>query len=258
MKTCTVSCAICCKEFSSKRRDAKYCSKECSREAEVQAMPIDTCLHCGKEFRVDKPERKYCSHECYSAASIGSTRNSKKRINKHCVVCGTVFESGGRLGDSNFCSWECRYKGRYRKGKIAKELSLSDAAYIAGFCDGEGCFMLFMRRDVVCIRISAANTNKGILEWLVDVTGTGNIVRKPSNNPKHKVSYQWLCNSESAESVLRQIRPYLRIKTRQADMLLDVQEKLKIPSLKADRAWQKEAYEQVRRMNRRGPIEAGS
>jgi len=58
--------------------------------------------------------------------------------------------------------------------------------------------------------------------------------------------------------IIKQFRPYLRIKTRQADMLLDVQEKLKIPSLKADRAWQKEAYEQVRRMNRRGPIEAGS
>lgn len=261
MKICTVVCVICGKEFSAKRRDAKHCSKECSRAAEVQAMPIGKCERCGKEYRIDKPGRKYCGRDCYVASIDGHVSYvPTKRIKKQCVVCGTEFETGGSLGRSerDFCSWECRYKGRYRKGKKAKELSATDAAYIAGFCDGEGCFMLFMRRDTVVARITAANTNEGIIKWLIDVTGTGNIVRKPSNNPKHKVSYHWLCNSESAETVLKQIRPYLRIKTRQADMILDVQEKLRDPAMKADRTWQLEVFEQMKAMNRRGPTEAGS
>lgn len=60
-------------------------------------------------------------------------------------------------------------------------------------------------------------------------------------------------NSEAAESILQQVRPYLRIKHEQADICLDAQERLRNPALKADRSWQYEYRDRVRALNQRGP-----
>lgn len=250
-----MKCIICGNQLEGTRAGAKYCSRECSRVAERQKQPLTTCAKCGKEFKADKPDRKYCSHLCFTTAQIGHTHSPKKRIIKNCVACGKEFEAGGRLGRQSreFCSWECRYKGRYRMSKAANTLSPLDAAYIAGFLDGEGSFLLYMRRDVAAVRITATNTNRAVIEWLKEVCGVGIIVKGKTLSDKHRLTWHWNCNSESAELVLRQIRPYLKIKTEQADFAMTVQEKLRDPAQKADRSWQKEAHEHMKFLNRTGP-----
>lgn len=61
-------CAQCGQTFKNSRKDAKYCSRDCSSEAQKKGKN-KTCAHpdCNKEFYV-KPskeeDRKYCSMDC--------------------------------------------------------------------------------------------------------------------------------------------------------------------------------------------------
>lgn len=250
------TCVICHKEFTAKRSDAKYCGKECARKGDKLLGPISQCEQCGKDFHADKPGRKYCSHKCYTDANVGHPAyNPKRRVTKACVVCGTEFETGGRAGGASkaFCSWECRYKGRYRKGKQANALSATDAAYIAGFMDGEGSIMIQPKWNAYSIRISAVNTDHEVMQWIVSATGIGRIYHRKRTNSSHSDTWWWQCASESAESILSQIRPYLRIKAKHADIALEFQERLRNPALKADQSWQVEMFEHVKALNRRGP-----
>lgn len=62
-------CVVCGKEYeTSKRKDAKYCSKNCAAKGRrISGIDdeIRICEFCGKEFSANKySEVKYCSSEC--------------------------------------------------------------------------------------------------------------------------------------------------------------------------------------------------
>lgn len=218
-------------------------------------MSICQNPQCNKEFKPTRHGQKYCGRECFKIMFRGHPPyNPKKRIIKKCLVCEKDFETGGRAGDPDqrFCSDECKYRGRYRHGEISKELTPQQASYIAGLMDGEGSFILYMRGDVVCLRINIANTKRAMLDWVVEATGIGSIVERENKNPNHMNSMWWQVNSEGAESVIKQIRPYLTIKQAQADLALKTQERLRDPSLKSDRSWQSDYHRRMQVLNKRG------
>lgn len=182
-------------------------------------------------------------------------------ITKHCVVCGNPFEvcPPGRSSrairrpfDTDYCSRDCRHRGRWRQGTPCKELSATHAAYIAGFFDGEGSVLLYKRHTNVALRVTFANTKHHALEWIRDTIGAGNIVVTTRNNDKHATSYLLLINSQAAASLLEQIELYLIIKGEQARLAIDFQQRLKVPHLKADTTWQFETRDRLRLLNQRG------
>lgn len=183
-------------------------------------------------------------------------------ITKQCVVCGTSFDvcppgrtsrTNRRSFDAEYCSRECRHRARWRQGTPCKELSATQAAYIAGFFDGEGSVLLYQRHANIALRITFANTKRAILEWISETIGAGNIVTTTRNNNKHATSHLLLINSQAAASLLEQIKPYLIIKSEQARLAIDFQSRLKVPQLKADTAWQFETRDRLRALNKRGP-----
>jgi hypothetical protein len=118
--------------------------------------------------------------------------------------------------------------------------------------DGEGSIMLYRRRDKAALRISFTNCDKAVLDWIADVTACGTYSVRPSSD-KHKQSFILALNADAAASLLQQVRPYLRIKHKQADLALDFQERLKTPALNASRSWQFDYLNRIKAMNRRGP-----
>jgi hypothetical protein len=229
-----------------------------------------TCAQCGVSFerpwRNSKPTRKrYCGQDCYNKARTGLARGPYKGHEpeeRACVVCGKVFMVGGRgLPGRRVirCSMACQKAGRYRTGAVAKEMTVADAAYLAGLIDGEGHisgYIYSYRNETLYIKVAIANTYKPVLDWAQEVTGVGSVTaRRGSNpNPKHKLRYSWQCNAMAAESVLKQVLPYLRIKPDRAQLALDVLQRLREPAQKADRSWQIETAERFREMNKRGPV----
>jgi len=98
-------------------------------------------------------------------------------------------------------------------------------AYIAGFLDGEGSIMLMNRRQrhktkSWSCRVSIANTDRPILEWIQSLYG-GSIGLAKSLNPLHKDCWHWRLDSKGAVEFLRLVRPYLRLKAMRADVVFE-------------------------------------
>jgi hypothetical protein len=101
--------------------------------------------------------------------------------------------------------------------------------------------------------LMVSNTGKMLLDWIAETTGVGAVCAQYKATQKRKATWFWRCNADAAESVLKQIRPYLVLKTAQADLALKTQERLRNSALKADRTWQEEWRQKMRALNRRGP-----
>ena len=104
----------------------------------------------------------------------------------------------------------------------------TDLAYIAGFIDGEGYVGYTKRRDRqkrnpnhinLVLNVRVTNTNYALLLWLRDMTGTGNIVKLKGMRFGQKTCYQWYCYGDNARELLRQLKPYLKIKAGQGFLI---------------------------------------
>jgi len=179
----------------------------------------------------------------------------RRRIALRCECCSAEFEAGGRSGkrrEARFCSWQCERKSRFRTGATAKVLEPVDAAYLAGLIDGEGSIMLTKRKTNVALTLTITNTVKSVLEWVIEIAGVGSIQEKNQYSPLHKKGWTFSVHSQAASSLLLQLRPYLKIKTSQADLAMSFFDRLCIPQLKADRVWQSDWRMQMKTLNQRG------
>jgi hypothetical protein len=89
-------------------------------------------------------------------------------------------------------------------------------AYIAGFVDGEGCIGFCRLRTYVFPRVLVTNTDFDILEDLQAKFG-GDIKPLSLRKANWKQGYTWRLSNMRAVDFLDAIRPWLRIKDRQAD-----------------------------------------
>lgn len=182
-------------------------------------------------------------------------------ITKQCIACGGDFNvcPPGKSSrtcrakyDQVFCSNKCSCKSRYRSGIDCAELSDVDAAYIAGFLDGEGSIMIIGRADAFMLRVSFANNKRNVLEWIREKTGVGNVTEKSRENQNHATSYMLLINSNAANSLLKQVSKYLIIKKEQSLLAMEFFGNLRTPKLKSEREWQAAARATMQELNHRG------
>lgn len=117
--------------------------------------------------------------------------------------------------------------------QIDPPLSIDEAAWLAGFIDGEGCLQIQMTnskrdrhvRSTTCtISISQAEPRTDVLYWLRDrIGGTVNSHGTHLRNPKHNKSYSWSISGANVSAVCDAILPYLKLKKRQAELLIENQ-----------------------------------
>lgn len=267
------TCEYCNEEFNARNSKARFCGVAC-RGASRRQRKQATCTNCSKVFegRVSDIDTRlarneniiFCSSHCAAEYAKGKPKPSTQvePTEKTCPACGKAFLVGGRKNKklrSQFCSRDCALSSRYHHGKQGSQMSNTDAAYLAGFIDGEGTIMLIVRANKsVGVLLTVANTKAAAITWIMEVTGVGRLHSRPRRSAKHAPTFWWQASSEAAESILEQIRPYLKIKSEQADLALEFQGNLRDPKFKANRDLQSEYRERMKFMNRRGPIEAGS
>ena len=176
------------------------------------------CQQCGKIFEISAADEargrgKYCGVDCYHASRNGLERiNIRKRELRNCVICGIQFETGGRAGKRMlYCSRTCQAIGRVYVARV-NQMTATDAAYLAGLLDGEGSIVAAKKcQKRTTWRLVMSNTDFGLLEWCMKVTGCGSIVRHKHNNPKWADAGMWQCYSWNARDILKQILPYMKI-----------------------------------------------
>ena len=113
-------------------------------------------------------------------------------------------------------------------------LSETDKAYIAGIIDGEGCIYIDNWKDTrgrpnrcYIIRVKVAMTDREVPEWLSSVVGgscRNYDCRKKNNN--HKIIYIWSYCGTKTIDFLKIIKPYLKIKHKQAEVAIEFRKTL--------------------------------
>ena len=107
--------------------------------------------------------------------------------------------------------------------KVSRSLSLDQAAYIAGLIDGEGTVTLTRKHKnenrQLCVSISS--TERNLLEFVLDATGTGKITTKKTTRYNHSPSFTYAVYNRQALALLDQVRPHLKsYKLRRAELIL--------------------------------------
>jgi len=119
--------------------------------------------------------------------------------------------------------------GNPRQGTFMFESRKELMAYLAGFLDGEGSFIIiFDCNGVFSGRINAGQVDRRPLELLVATFGgrirkiTKSYVSKFGN----QMVTQWDITGPSMYKMLLEIQPYLLVKAEQADCLISLQESI--------------------------------
>jgi hypothetical protein len=218
-------------------------------------MPI--CAKCGKEFvghRNWQASRYYCSTECqYSDI-----------VEEPCLWCGKPFKVRRYLlGTKRYCSTSCRNKGYWeRKKDRPKALRIEEAAYIAAFIDGEGTISIrkYKRKAMAGgVRyvpvVEMNNSDVGVMQYLRSVIGPNRYhVHSKQRQENHKKMYQLRLPSNVQRWLLEEILPYLRIKRRQAEIVMQLLDLLRQKKYGEDANLEdrEKLYQEVHDINHRG------
>lgn len=127
---------------------------------------------------------------------------------------------------------------------------------MAGFIDGEGSILICrqswktktIKRGNFYPRIAVFNTNKEILEYIKNTLNCGNVKISTKTHGNYKIVYRWeIGKGEDIKRTLEFIKPHLKVKVKQAEILINFLETKDLS--------QKEIYfNQVRELNRKGVL----
>lgn len=115
---------------------------------------------------------------------------------------------------------------------MPKTVSETDAAYVAGLIDGEGCFCITRKKPTgrkhspsYEAHLVVAMSNASVLAWLKDLLGGWDQfhVRKL---PSGKQMYRWQAKSEDSVRIAKLLLPYLKVKRKQAELFIRFREQL--------------------------------
>lgn len=137
--------------------------------------------------------------------------------------------------------------------------------YIAGFVDGEGCISIHENRawlaesangrPRIVMQVAIANCNRAILEQIQKQHG-GAICTTTQKNPNAKKGYSLRLSEQAGCRFLKKILPYLRIKHKQARLMLQLGKRKEkdLTYLSAhESVIRRKIAERCQALNKRGP-----
>jgi len=115
-----------------------------------------------------------------------------------------------------------------RANAVGKKFSEAELAYITGFLDADGAIMACIElhsgkrfRFRVRVSIKITQHDRQILDWIQRILNAG-IVRANRLGDKSQTFDLHIRDRNEVHKILMRIRPYLRVKHRQADIALKI------------------------------------
>ena len=184
---------------------------------------------------------------------------------KKCCRCDldlpiTDFYRKGISGRMSFCKkCDAKRQGRELKSKPIVQFTVEQLSYLGGLVDGEGHIGMAARKrktgkyvdnGLVHVRMVIGITAIEIFE-IKEWFGIGKIYTSKPKNKKHKTRFDWTIRSNEIKMLLPQLIPFLRIKKKQAELLMEY---YSVPRTKDEnyRSKVKEIYKQIKALNTRG------
>ena len=103
-----------------------------------------------------------------------------------------------------------------------------EKAYLAGIIDGEGSFIIYLKsggkrpdRKFHRCMLSVANTDHDLILYMQDLLG-GRIGQTQGALAHHRTVYRLVVEGRTLSDVTLSVLPYLRVKRRQADLVLEM------------------------------------
>ena len=93
-------------------------------------------------------------------------------------------------------------------------------AYIAGLLDGEGYIFIHKYRNYMSLRVGISNTYVPVLKYVKEYYG-GNIYKHIRQKKIHKIGYEWVLQNKYTKQFLKDMLPFLIIKSKRAKLALD-------------------------------------
>ena len=131
-------------------------------------------------------------------------------------------------GDETVRNYLIKYKIKRRRDapryiRTIKHLSKTQASYLAGIIEGEGTITIVKSARLIgdlTPSLSVANTNKDLIDWLLNNVG-GRVMSSQPKNKNYKLKYNWITSSVLDVSVIiKMVYPYLIIKKSNAKKVL--------------------------------------
>jgi hypothetical protein len=99
-----------------------------------------------------------------------------------------------------------------RAYREVRQLSVAEAAYLAGLIDGEGTVTLSRKHagDMRQLVVSISNTELRILEFALLSAGAGKLTNKCRSKAHHTPSCAYALWNRQALALLAQVEPYVR------------------------------------------------
>ena len=189
-------------------------------------------------------------------------RQSRHWPRIRCIVCEKEFSPYKHAHRRQCCSDACRRQHDEAKYVVKRTLSAVDAAYIAGLVDGEGTLSIWRESQPEnktgfksVITFTIAQANQPFLEDIREILGNGRIYSTGRvKNPKHKKCFQLGFKRHQTRWILPQLIPYLRIKRRQAELVMQCLDTLDRSSRRDGDAHAERAalYHECHALNQRG------
>lgn len=100
-----------------------------------------------------------------------------------------------------------------------------DLAYAAGIVDGEGYIGITVNKRSIHCKVMVGMTDPEVPAWLMETFGGGLSFYPPrSSGGAKRGLHQWRVTGAKAEEFCRLLRPYLKVKHRQAELVLRFRE----------------------------------
>ncbi|MBI2341472.1 MAG: LAGLIDADG family homing endonuclease [Deltaproteobacteria bacterium] len=109
-------------------------------------------------------------------------------------------------------------------------MNSEEKAYIAGIIDGEGTITLTKhhKNETPIPVVSISNCKLELLEWIRSKINSGNIMKKKRRKSYHSDAFELRVRNNLALELLRNIKDYLILKHKQADLILLSYKKLTV------------------------------
>jgi len=127
---------------------------------------------------------------------------------------GMLYQGLRRLADCDFAM---------RIMELETFMHLKEKAYIAGIIDGEGTVTLSRAHanETPAPKVSVANNNLQLLQWIKSKVGSGIIIRRSKRKVQHGTQYVLDIYNDAALDLLNEVREYLIVKRPHAGLLVD-------------------------------------
>jgi hypothetical protein len=119
--------------------------------------------------------------------------------------------------------------GKTKNHVSYKEMSIEEAAYTAGFVDGEGSIYAIKERKPencsgysITLALSIGQCHLGVLEAVRDMAGNGRVISEKKMKVNHKDRWKLIWTPNQMRHLLPQLLPYLIVKHEQALIALEM------------------------------------